>query len=92
MERAAASASSCGTALPLPVPRVTQFQIDPPDGPSTLPRSSPYTNQIRHFANVVRGQAENRSGLSDSYRDLEILKGIIDRAVYVDGANQKDMT
>ena len=76
---------------PYRFPRVTQFRIDPPGWTEhAFPRSNPYTNQIRHFANVVRGHAENRSGLRDSYRDLEILKGIIDRAVYLDGAKQRD--
>ncbi len=78
---------------PYRFPRVTHFQVDPPGWTElAFARSSPYTNQIKHFASVVRGGAENRSGLRDSLRDLEILKQIIDRAVYLDGANQKDGT
>ena len=50
---------------PYRFPRVTHFTVDPPGWTElAFPRSSPYTNQIRHFAKVVRDGAENRSGLA----------------------------
>jgi len=46
------------------------------------PRSNPYANEIRHFADLVAGIAINESTLDDSYRDLEALLAIIQTATY----------
>lgn len=76
---------------PYRFPRVTHFTIDPPGWREiAFPRRSPYTNQIDHFVKVMRGGAPNHSTLHDSCRDLEILMQILDRAVYLDGASEKD--
>ncbi len=78
---------------PYRFPRVTHFHLDPPGWTElAFARASPYTNQINHFAKVVRGEADNRSTLADSLRDLEVLGQIIDRAVYLGGDNGKDGT
>jgi predicted dehydrogenase len=74
---------------PYRFPRVTHFTVDPPGWREiAFPRTSPYTNEIAHFVRVVREGAANRSDLRDSYRDLEILKQILDRAVYLGRTRQ----
>jgi predicted dehydrogenase len=69
---------------PYAFPRLTLFRAGPPAERTELiaARASPYTNEIAHFAALLRGEAENRSTLADSYRDLELLRDILARATY----------
>jgi predicted dehydrogenase len=70
---------------PYAFPKVTLFRAKPQAERTELiqPRTSPYTNEIAHFASLLRGEVENRSTLADSYRDLEILRDILAQASYV---------
>jgi len=69
---------------PYRFPRTTLFTLDPPCWRELMiTRTSPYTNEIAHFACYVRGETDMWSGLVDSYRDLEVVKEILERAVYV---------
>jgi predicted dehydrogenase len=70
---------------PYAFPKVTLFRTKPHAERTELiqPRTSPYTNEIAHFASLLRGEVENRSTLADSYRDLEVLRDILAQARYV---------
>jgi predicted dehydrogenase len=64
-------------------PRVSLFRKEPASRTELIQaRRNPYANEIAHFARLIAGEAENRSTLEDSYRDLEILRDVLDVAVY----------
>jgi predicted dehydrogenase len=68
---------------PYRFPKITVFS--PRSGTRTElieARNNPYTNEIRHFAALLAGEAENRSTLEDSYKDLEAMTSILDKAIY----------
>jgi predicted dehydrogenase len=48
------------------------------------PRASPYTNALMAFARHLRGEDDNESTLADSLRDLDVLVGIRDAAIYLE--------
>lgn len=69
---------------PYRFPRVTHFTVDPPGWSEVvIPRNSPYTNAAAQFVRYIKGEADMWSDLADSYRDLEIMRDILDRAVYI---------
>lgn len=68
---------------PYRFPRITVFSASAGTRTELIrARVNPYTNEIRHFTDLLAGKAENRSTLADSYRDLEVLVSILDAAVY----------
>jgi myo-inositol 2-dehydrogenase/D-chiro-inositol 1-dehydrogenase len=73
---------------PYRFPRLTHFTLEPPRWQEiVVARTSPYTNEMAHFVKYLRGEVEMWSGLADSYRDLEVLSDILDKAVYVDAGS-----
>jgi predicted dehydrogenase len=76
---------------PYTFPRITQFTVQPPSRQEiVLPRTSPYTNEIGHFVKYIRGESDTRSDMADSYRDLEVMKEIIEKAAYIGAASGKE--
>ncbi len=64
-------------------PRMSLFRKEPASRTELIQtRRNPYANEIAHFAQLVAGEAENRSTLEDSYRDLEILRDVLSVEVY----------
>jgi predicted dehydrogenase len=70
---------------PYRFPKTTLFTIEPPRWQEIqITRTSPYINEIAQFHKYVRGEGDMWSTIADSCQDLEVLREILDRAVYIE--------